>query len=95
MVIIQSDTFNKTDIDSVVVAIATTNLRLAAMPGNVFVERGVGGMREDSVVNVSQLFTIDQTDLLAYLGRLPRATSEMIDQGLRLALSLPIREHNS
>jgi mRNA interferase MazF len=95
VVIIQSDTFNKTDIDSVVIAIAATNLRLAAMPGNVFVERGVGGMREDSVVNVSQLFTIDQTDLLAYLGRLSRATSEMIDQGLRLALSLPIRGHNS
>lgn len=71
---------------------STTNLRLAAMPGNVLVERGVGGMKEDSVVNVTQLFTIDRTDLLEYLGRLPKNKIEKIDDGLRLVLSLPSRE---
>lgn len=92
VVIIQSETFNKTDIDSVIIAISTTNLRLAAMPGNILVERGVGGMKEDSVINVTQLFTIDRTDLLDYLGRLPKNKIDMIDQGLRLVLSLPSRE---
>jgi mRNA interferase MazF len=92
VVIIQSETFNKTDIQSVVIATSTTNLRLANMPGNVFVERGIGGMKEDSVINVTQLFTIDRTDLLDYLGRLPKNKIEKIDEGLRLVLSLPSRE---
>lgn len=74
------------------VAIATTNLRLAGMPGNVLIDRGVGGMRDDSVVNVTQLFTIDRSDLLENLGKLPDGKIDMIDQGLRLVLSLPKRE---
>ena len=92
VVIIQSETFNKTDMQSVLIAISTTNLHLATMPGNVLVERGVGGLREDSVINVTQLFTIDRTDLLDYLGRLPQNKIEKMDEGLRLVLSLPSRE---
>lgn len=94
VVVIQSDTFNKTNIDSIAVAIITTSLRLAPMPGNVLLERGTGGVREDSVVNVTQLFTIDRSDLLEYWGKIPRDGIELIDQGLRLVLSLPNREHN-
>lgn len=90
-VIVQADRFNKTDIDSVVVALATTNLRLAKMPGNVFVKRGVGGLREDSVINVTQLFTIDWDDLLEHWGSLPNSEMTQIDLGLRLALQLPTR----
>lgn len=92
VVIIQSESFNKTEIASVIVAISTTNLRLAAMPGNVLVERGVGGLNEDSVINVTQLFTVDRTDLLEYLGKLPNNKIEKIDDGLRLVLSLFNRE---
>lgn len=85
---LQADVFNKTDIDSVIVAIATTNLRLAPMPGNVLVERGVAGLKEDSVINVTQLFTVDKTDLLEHLGTLPNDALKKIDNGLRLVLSL-------
>jgi mRNA interferase MazF len=84
VVVLQSDAFNKTDIDSVIVVIATTNLRLAPMPGNVLVERGVGGLKEDSVVNVTQLYTIDKTDLLEHLGVLPKDKLKKIDSGLKL-----------
>ena len=93
VVVIQSDTFNRTKIDSIIIAIVTTSLRLAPMPGNVFVERGIGGLREDSVVNVTQLFTVDQSDLLEYWGKMPQDKIELIDKGLRLVLSLPNREH--
>ncbi|MBX7061371.1 MAG: type II toxin-antitoxin system PemK/MazF family toxin [Pyrinomonadaceae bacterium] len=88
VVVIQSDTFNKTNIDSVIVAAATTNLRLGVMPGNVRVASGIGGLREDSVVNITQLFTIDKEDLIEFWGQLPSDTITQIDAGLRLVLHL-------
>ena len=88
VLIVQADIFNKTNISSVIVATATTNLRLAAMPGNVFVEKGDGGLNEDSVINVTQLYTLDAADLLEFMGILPPNLSEDVDEGLRLVLSL-------
>ena len=88
VVIVQADKFNKTNIDSVVVVISTTNLRLAKMPGNVLVERGVGGLREDSVINVTQVFTLDKSDLIELLGTLPIEKLERIDAGLAQVLAL-------
>ncbi|HMM80230.1 MAG TPA: type II toxin-antitoxin system PemK/MazF family toxin [Pyrinomonadaceae bacterium] len=88
VIVIQSDVFNKTNIDSVIVAAATTNLRLAKMPGNVRVASGIGGLREESVINITQLFTIDKEDLLEFWGHLPADTVAQIDAGLRLVLHL-------
>jgi mRNA interferase MazF len=92
VVVIQANGFNKTDIDSVIIAISTTNLRLARMPGNVSVQAGIGGLKEDSVINITQLFTVDKTDLLELLGSVPRDIMGQIDDGLRLVLSLPSRD---
>lgn len=89
VVIIQDNAFNKTNMNSVIVAIATTNMRLGPMPGNVTVERGVAGLKEESVINVTQLFTIDKHDLLEFWGQLPKDVTELVDSGLRLVLHLP------
>lgn len=52
VLIVQSDDFNKSRINTVVVAILTSNLRLQAAPGNVFLTKrtnqtcqGFGGQR--------------------------------------------------
>lgn len=95
VVVVQADKFNKTNIDSVVVVISTTNLRLAQMPGNVLVEQGIGGLRETSVINVTQLFTLDKSDLIEQLGTLPADKLEKIDAGLAQALSLDRRINKS
>jgi len=91
VVVIQADLFNKTEVGSVIVAIATTTKRLGSMPGNVSVSRGVGGLREDSVINVTQLYTVDRIDLLEFIGTLPKAIMDQVDNGLRLVLSLRSR----
>ena len=88
VVILQADDFNKTHLKTVIVAIITTNLRLADMPGNVVVSTGSSGLESDSVVNITQLFTLDRTDLLEHLGRLPENKVDKISQGLRLVLEL-------
>lgn len=89
VVVIQANGFNKTNINSVIIAISTTNLRLGRMPGNVVIAAGIAGLQEDSVINVTQLFTVDKTDLLELLGNIPHNTMEQIDKGLRLVLALP------
>lgn len=89
VVVVQANGFNKTDIDSVIIAISTTNLRLARMPGNVQIPAGTAGLREDSVINITQLFTVDKTDMLELLGSVPSSIMQQIDEGLRLVLSLP------
>ena len=88
VVVIQADKLNKTDINSVIVAISTTNLRLAKMPGNVLVESGMGGLREDSVINVTQLYTLDRSDLLELWGNLPHEKLDKLNDGLVQILEL-------
>ncbi len=88
VIVVQADKLNKTNINSVVVVISTTNLRLAKMPGNVLVQRGIGGLTENSVINVTQVYTLDKSDLLELLGTLPTAKLAKIDSGLAQVLGL-------
>jgi mRNA interferase MazF len=70
-----------------VVAI-TSNLRLAAAPGNVALAIGTAGLDRDSVINVSQVVTLDKGDMSKKLGNLEGLKMEQVDAGLRLALGL-------
>ena len=88
VVIIQSNTFNRSRIRTVVAAIVTSNLRLAEAPGNVFLPASVPGLPKDSVVNVSQLITVDREFLKEQCGRVPARLMKSINEGLRLVLSL-------
>jgi len=87
-VIIQADEFNRSNISTTVVALVTTNLGLADAPGNVFVSKRGTGLRQDSVVNVSQLLTIDREDMLSRIGTLPPKAMGAVDAGVRLLLGL-------
>lgn len=70
-VIIQNDRVNRTRINTVVVCTLSTNVRLGAVPGNVTLAAGEGGIPRPSVVVVSQIATIDRGQLDDYLGHLP------------------------
>lgn len=88
MVVVQADSFNRSRIRTLIVAVVTTNLNLVGMPGNVRLRRREGGLREASVVNVSQLLTIDKDYLDQRMGSLSGARMAAVDAGLRLVLSL-------
>ena len=88
VVIIQSDSFNENRINTVIVAIPTSNLNLAAAPGNVIIERRVSMLSDDSIVNVSQVLTIDRSLLTEVVGKLPDRIMDTIDDGLRLGMNL-------
>jgi mRNA interferase MazF len=88
IVIVQSDKFNQSRINTVIGAIVTTNLDLAKMPGNVLIKKGQGGLKQDSVANVTQVVTIDKNILLERIGSLSSQKLLQIEEGLRLVLSL-------
>jgi mRNA interferase MazF len=88
VLIIQSDAFNRSRISTVVVAVITSNLELAKAPGNIFLSQRSSGLPKDSVVNVSQILTLDKTFLFEYIHSLSKRKVEQIDEGLRLALAL-------
>lgn len=71
--VVQHDRFNRSAISTTVVAAVTSNLRLAAMPGNVRLRRGEAGLPHPSVVNISQLRTIDRSRLGERIGVLAAA----------------------
>nr|WP_275994300.1 type II toxin-antitoxin system PemK/MazF family toxin [Argonema antarcticum] len=88
VLIVQDDTFTQSRIRTVIVAIITSNKRLAEAPGNVLLPREATDLPQDSVVNVSQIFTIDKTVLMERVGSLPDSLQEEVDEGLRMILYL-------
>ena len=88
MVVIQSNPFNQSHIATAVVAIVTSNLALADAPGNVRIGKAKSGLAKPSVVNVSQLFTLDRSLLAQRVRALPADDMQSVDEGLRLVLGL-------
>ena len=84
--VVQHDHFNRSAISTTVVVAITSNLRLGAMPGNVRLRRGEAGLPQASVVNVSQIRTIDRTRLADRLGILGPARMRDVLKGLALLL---------
>ena len=71
-----------------IVAVISSNLRLADAPGNVLLPASVSGLPRDSVVNVSQLLTLDRDFLTEAVSKLPGRLMAEVDAGLRLVLEL-------
>lgn len=88
VVVVQSNPFNRSRIATVLVATITSNLTLAEAPGNVRVGKADSGLAKPSVVNVSQLVTLDRKLLARRVRGLPADTMRDIDEGLRLVLGL-------
>jgi mRNA interferase MazF len=88
VVVVQSDAFNRSRLATVVVVVLTSNLRLVDAPGNVLVPARAAGLPRDSVVNVSQVLTVDRGVLTERVKRLPPALVDQVDSGLRMALAL-------
>ncbi len=88
VLIVQSDAFNRSRINTVVAVVITSNTRLARAPGNVLLSRKASGLPKESVANVSQLLTLDKSFLTKRVRRLARRELSAVEAGLRLVLAL-------
>ncbi len=87
-IIISANLFNRTAIQTVIVALATTAEARAHDPGNVRMPARKTGLRQDSILNVTQIATVDRRLLTERVGRVPDDLMAKIDDGLRLVLAL-------
>lgn len=88
VVVTQSDVFNESRISTVICAVLTTNLNLAVAPGNILLPRTASRLPKDSVINVSQIVTLDKAQLTNLVSALPRAYIRRMDTGLRLVFGI-------
>lgn len=84
--VIQNDVFNASRIATTVVCALTSNLKRARDPGNVVLERDETGLPKPSVVNVSQIITVDKEDLIERISSLPPVRLREVLDGLYLLL---------
>lgn len=88
VLVIQNDIFTQSRISTVIVVVITSNIQLSEAPGNVLLSRDVSGLTKDSVVNVSQVVTLDKSFLVERIGSIPDYLQEEVDEGLRTVLYL-------
>ena len=87
VIIVQSDAFNRSRIDTAVCVPLTSTLRWADAPGNVLLEKRITGLPKDSVANVSQIVSLDRVWLTQRTGKLPRAKLDLVLRGIDVVLS--------
>lgn len=83
-VVIQSNLFNRSRINTVVVCALTSNLKRAQAPGNVQLNKGEAGLPKKSVVKISQIFTVNKSDLSEKIGSLTSSRFNQLLEGLKL-----------
>jgi mRNA interferase MazF len=85
--VIQNNVFNRSRINTVVVCSLTSNLQRVESPGNVLLEKGEANLPKSSVVNITQLFTVDKRDLTEKIGSISRDRFIQVLEGIELLIT--------
>lgn len=83
-VIIQNNLFNFSNINTVVVCALTTNLKRASSPGNIMLRKNEAGLPKKSVINITQILTVNKSDLKEKIGQLSMSRIREIIEGLNI-----------
>lgn len=84
--VIQNNLFNRSRINTVVVCALTSNLKRGNSPGNVTLKKGEANIPKKSVVNISQIFTVNKSDLLEKIGHLSKERFLEVLEGVKLLI---------
>ena len=88
VLIVQDDGFNESRIKTIGVLPLTTNLRLVAAPGNVFLKKKESKLNNDSVIIVAQLYAIDRSRFKNKISKITKETMEQVEIGMKLVLGI-------
>ena len=83
-VVIQNNIFNTSNISTVVVCALTSNISRAKAPGNVMLRKGEANLPRKSVINISQIYTVNKSDLTEKIGQLSIKRFNEVLEGIRL-----------
>jgi len=88
VLVLQADQFNRSRINTVVAAAITSNMKLSAAPGYVSLSKRTANLGRESVVNVSQIITLDKSFLRERIGRRQDPKHREVEEGVRLVLAV-------
>jgi len=83
VLILQNDAINRSTIKTTICAVITSNIKLAQIPYNILLEKSVSGLDRTSVVNFSQIVTIDKSRLTEQVLMLPKSYIGQINESIR------------
>jgi mRNA interferase MazF len=86
VLVLQDNRFNDSSIATVVTIAMTSNLAHARFPGNVVLKKSDSGLGKDSIINVSQIVTIDKSQLLDHIGSAPQLALDQVEYGISIVL---------
>ena len=86
VLVIQGDALNRSRIATAVCVALTSNVKWASAPGNVLLSESATGLPKESVANVSQIVTLDKSELTVRVGKLPKAKLELVLSGVDVVL---------
>jgi mRNA interferase MazF len=90
VIIIQNNLFNNSKIKTTIVVPLSTNLLLADVPGNIFINKKDSGLTKDSVIIISQIGIIDKERLLEKVSKINRETVEKIENNIMYIIGIKI-----
>ena len=86
VLVVQGDALNRSRIATAVCVALTSNVKWATAPGNVLLSESATGLPKESVANVSQIVTLDKSELTVRVGKLPKAKLELVLSGVDVVL---------
>jgi len=86
--IVQSDYFNNSKINTVIVIPLTTNLLLAEAPGNILITGDESKLKKDSVMVISQIEAIDRIRLIEKIAAVDGEIIKKVEDGIMLILGI-------
>ena len=85
-IVIQNNLFNSSNINTVVMCALTSNLKRGLSPGNVVLKKGEANLPKKSVINITQIYTVDKSDLFEKIGKVNSERLKEILSGLHLLI---------
>lgn len=83
-IVIQNNLFNSSNINTVVMCALTSNLKRGLSPGNVVLKKGEANLPKKSVINITQIYTVDKNDLFEKIGKVNSERLKEMLQGIQL-----------
>jgi mRNA interferase MazF len=83
--IIQNDIGNQYAATTIVAAITST---IKKYPVTVVVPRGKGGLKEESMINLAQILTIDKGRLIRKIGQIESENIVEVDEAIKISLGV-------
>ncbi len=87
--VLQNDLLNDSKLNTVVVAAITSTLKFGELPGNVSLHKGEANLPKRSVINMTQIKTVDKLSLKEKIGTLSKERLIQVYEGMKLVMDIP------